>query len=220
MGALYDVMGKHLEVPAYKLMGQKVRNRVPVAAWTRQGSPEDLAAEVQRAVAQGYMIFKVHTCAYYDVLEQNAAVEAAAPPGFKMHYDFNHNRQLMAVLPNVSHSTNLDDQYEEDVTVERIPVVEGSSPVPEKPGLGVEVDEAALQRVAANSPTEIPRHVGILHLPGGHNLYTPSFASVSRETGFPEGAIRGIRQEIWDDDGSEEFARLHERVHQEGPFLE
>ena len=64
MGALYDLMGKHLEVPAYKLMGQKVCNRVPVAAWTRQGSPQDLAAEVQRAVAQGYMIFKVHTCAY------------------------------------------------------------------------------------------------------------------------------------------------------------
>ena len=35
MGALYDVMGKYLEVPAYKLMGQKVRDRVPVAAWTR-----------------------------------------------------------------------------------------------------------------------------------------------------------------------------------------
>ena len=43
MGALYDVMGKHLEVPAYKLMGQKVRDRVPVAAWTRPASPEDLA---------------------------------------------------------------------------------------------------------------------------------------------------------------------------------
>ena len=48
MGALYDAMGKHLEVPAYKLMGQKVRDRVPVAAWTRPASPDDLALEVQR----------------------------------------------------------------------------------------------------------------------------------------------------------------------------
>jgi len=31
--ALYDVMGKHLGVPAYKLMGQKVRDAAPVAAW-------------------------------------------------------------------------------------------------------------------------------------------------------------------------------------------
>ena len=39
MGALYDAMGKYLEIPAYKLMGQKIRDRVPVAAWTRPGLP-------------------------------------------------------------------------------------------------------------------------------------------------------------------------------------
>ena len=44
------------------------------------------------------MIFKIHTCAYYDVYEQTRAVEEVAPPGFKMHYDFNHNRPLAAVL--------------------------------------------------------------------------------------------------------------------------
>ena len=43
MGALYDVMGKYLEVPAYKLMGQKVRNAVSVAAWTRPASPETVS---------------------------------------------------------------------------------------------------------------------------------------------------------------------------------
>ena len=98
MMALYDVMGKYLEVPAYKLMGQKVRDRVPVAAWTRPASPEDLAREVQRAAAEGYMIFKMHTCQYYDVLEQNRAVEAVAPPGFKMQYDFNSSRSLADLL--------------------------------------------------------------------------------------------------------------------------
>ncbi|MBI4306883.1 MAG: hypothetical protein HY678_11245, partial [Chloroflexi bacterium] len=30
-GALYDVMGKHLGIPAYKLMGQKLRDAVSVA---------------------------------------------------------------------------------------------------------------------------------------------------------------------------------------------
>ena len=61
-GAIYDAVGKHLEVPAYKLIGEKVRDRVPVAAWTRPASPEDLAAEVQRAVGEGYMFFKMHSC--------------------------------------------------------------------------------------------------------------------------------------------------------------
>ena len=39
MGALYDAMGKAIEEPAYKLFGQKVRDRVPVAAWTRPAAP-------------------------------------------------------------------------------------------------------------------------------------------------------------------------------------
>lgn len=324
-GALYDVMGKHLDVPAYKLMGAKVRDAVSVAAWTRPASPEQFREEIRRAVAQGYMTFKMHTCAYHDVMEQTREAEKVAPEGFKIHYDFNSNRTLSAVLPIVrelekspivgyiedalvrsdidgwrrlreksriplvmhvpvlgglqevihglsdaymvgesgigdslvrgfaygkanvqtiiqltggtltkalamhmaavlptmtGHSINLDDQYEEDVVRERIPVIEGYSPVPEGPGLGIEVDEDALARVAANLPLDIPTHVGVLLLPGGHKLYTPSFPSVSRLTGREEGTIRGLKLELWDDDGSPEFARIYERVQEEGSFIE
>ena len=320
-GALYDVMGKHLEVPAYKLMGQKVRDAVSVAAWTRPASPEVFRDEIARAAAQGYMAFKMHTCEYYDVVEQTRAAEEVAPEGFKIHYDFNSNRSLAAVLPIVQelekhpivayvedpivrddidswrrlreqsripivmhvpqlggvvevingladaymvgesgigealargfaygkaniqtiiqltggtltkalalhlgavlptmtgHSINLDDQYEEDITTERIPIINGASPVPERPGLGYDVDEDALARVAANKPTVVPRHVGILHLPNGQKLYTLSFPSVSRITGREEGATRGINFKLWDDDGSEEFAQIHEQVQREG----
>ena len=326
-GALYDVMGKYLDVPAYKLMGQKVRDAVSVAAWTRTASPELFAAEVLRAVAEGYTIFKMHTCAYYDVIEQTQAVQEVAPPGFKIHYDFNSNRTLAAVLPIIrelerfpvvgyiedplaahdldgwrrlreqtrlpiimhkapvghlqelllgaadsymlgssigetliqgmaygqanaqvsvqfggggtlakaltlhvmavlptatGHSVNLDDQYEEDIATERIPVIEGFSPVPEGPGLGVEVDKEALARVAANKPTVPPKHIGIIRLPNGHELHTPSFSHwishpeagrwVSQLTGQEEGTIRGVSMELWEDDGSEEFARAHERA--------
>ncbi len=91
-GALYDAVGKSLEVPAWQLMGRKYRDRVPVAAWTRPASPEDLAAEVQRAVGEGYMTFKSHSCAYYCVVEQTQAVQDVAPAGFRFHWDFNHNR--------------------------------------------------------------------------------------------------------------------------------
>ncbi len=324
LGALCDVMGKHLEVPAYKLLGQKVRDRVPVAAWTRPASPEDLAREVQRAASEGYRIFKMHTCEYHDIFAQNRAVEEVAPAGFKMHYDFNHNRPLAsvlriihelepspvvgfiedpafsrdiegwrllrhktsfplimhvpqlggipelrhgcadlymigeggiprslrlgfacaeagastviqmtggtlckamalhlgAVLPCVSHSINLDDQYDEDATGGRIEVAEGSSPVPEKPGLGVEVKEDILKRLAATKPTVLPRHVGILYLPGGRKFYAPSIPAVSRLTGFAEGNIRGVRSEVWDDDGSAEFARIYERVQKQGALME
>ncbi len=320
-GALYDVMGKHLEVPAYKLMGQKVRDAVSVAAWTRPASPDDFRDEVARAVSQGYMNFKMHTCEYYDVIEQTRAAQEVAPEGFKIQYDFNSNRSLGAVLPLVrelekfpvvgyiedpivrhdidswrklreqsripivmhvpqlggamevihgladaymigesgvgdalargfvyakanlqtiiqltggtltkalalhmgavlptmtGHSLNIDDQYEEDITIERIPIVEGASPVPEGPGLGYEVDEDALARAAANKPTELSRHVGILSFSSGRKLYTPSFPSVTQITGCEEGTIRGVNFKLWDDDGSQEFERIYAQVRREG----
>ena len=325
MGALYDAMGKHLEVPAYKLMGQKVRDRVPVAAWTRPASPDDLALEVQRAAAEGYMIFKMHTCQHYDVLEQSRAVEAVAPNGFRMQYDFNHNRvstdvlrlvqeleksptvgfledplnwrdidgwrrlrektfiplvmhvpqlgggpelitgcadlymigetgsvggalrrgqtcaeanlscvvqmtggtltkalalHIAAVVPNVSHTVNLDDQCEQDATGTRIEIVEGCSPVPEAAGLGYEVDEEMVKRLAGNPRTEIPRHIGVLHLAAGHKLYTIGFPDVSRLTGFSEGQIRELNLEVWEDDGSPEFARRYSQLQSAGSVIE
>jgi L-alanine-DL-glutamate epimerase-like enolase superfamily enzyme len=324
IGALYDVIGKHLEVPVYKLMGNKVRDRVPVAAWTRPASPEDFADEIARAAAEGYMAFKMHTCAHYDVLEQTRAAQEVAPEGFRVHYDFNHGRtqewvlrlvqelerfpvvgvledpmdwrdlegwrllrtktflpvlmhvpqlgggpemltgcadlymigehgieqalrraftchelgvstviqltggtlckalamHLGAVVPSLSHSTNLDDQYEEDATGTRLEVAEGSTPVPQGPGLGVEIDEQMLQRLAAREKTVLPRHLCVLKLPGGAKAYCPSMPDVPRLTGFAEGGIRGIRLDVWHDDDSETFANLYQRVQQEGPVWE
>lgn len=100
--ALYDVMGKYLEVPAHKLLGQKVRDAVPAAAWTRPCSPEVFAEEIQRAVDQGYRIFKMHSDVRYDVIEQTRAAAEVAPSGFKLHWDFNHNRTMGVVLPIVA----------------------------------------------------------------------------------------------------------------------
>ena len=326
-GALYDLMGKYLEVPAYKLMGQKVRDAVSVAAWTAQSSPAEFASEIERAAAQGYRVFKMHTAAFHDVVEQTRAAEEVAPRGFKIHYDFNGNRTLATVLPLIKeleshpvaghiedplpksdldswcrlrdkvaiplifhvaaghdglqevtagvadtylfsgvsigdtlvsgfacaranaqvllqltggtlakafalhiaavlptatgHSIHLDDQYEDDVTRERIPVTGGCSPVPQGPGLGVEVDEEKLAELAAKSSegsAESSRNIGILHLPGGQKLYTSATPAITAMTGREEGAIRGIRMELWEDDDSEEFGRVYERVDREGVF--
>jgi hypothetical protein len=130
---------------------------------------------------------------------------------------------LAAVLPACSlHTINLDDQYEDDVTTERSPVVEGSSPVPERPGLGYDVDEAALARLAATPPTPVPRHVAALRLGRGRTRYFPSLTTVDLQqtTGREEGTIRGLRLDLWDDDGSAEFERVYRRVNAEGSFVE
>jgi galactonate dehydratase len=323
--ALYDLMGKHLEVPVYKLMGQRVRNRVSTAAWTRPCPPDVFADEIQRAVEQGYTIFKMHSDARYDVIEQTQAAEAVAPPGFKIHWDFNHNRTLATVLPIINelernhpivgfiedplpwididgwrrlrertrlplimhvpplggiqevmqgvadiymiggaigrtlisgfaygranvqtliqqsgntlmkaltlhmaavlptasaHTITLDDQYDEDITTAKIPVMGGFSPVPEAPGLGVDVDEEALVRAAARQPIPLHEFIGVLHLPGGVKAYSWGNPSVEALTGKEEGAIPGIAFQYWEDDGSDEFKRVRERLQREGSFVQ
>jgi len=100
--ALYDVMGKYLEVPAYKLMGRKVRDAAAVAAWTRPCAPEVFAKEIGRAAEQGYRIFKMHTDPRFDVIEQTRAAAAVAPPGFRIHWDMNHARTASVVLPLIA----------------------------------------------------------------------------------------------------------------------
>ncbi|HEU5318480.1 MAG TPA: enolase C-terminal domain-like protein, partial [Chloroflexota bacterium] len=129
---------------------------------------------------------------------------------------------LAAVCPSATmHSVNLDDQYEDDITVSRIPVVEGSSPVPDGPGLGVEVDEDALARLSGNKPTPVPKHVAAVRLRDGHSLYFPSLTAINvqRLTGREEGTIRGLRLELLHEDDTPDFGRLYERV-QRGAFVE
>ena len=51
--ACYDLMGKHLGLPAWKLMGQQVRQWVAMGWWMPCMPPQDTAAEVQVAVERG-----------------------------------------------------------------------------------------------------------------------------------------------------------------------
>ncbi len=323
--ALYDAMGRHLGVPVYKLMGQKVRDAVPAAAWTRPCPPDVFREEVRRAVSEGYRVFKMHSSPLYDVIEQTRAAEEVAPPGFRLHWDLNRTRTLGVVLPIVeelqhhpivgfiedplpwddldgwrslrsrtsiplvmhipplavaqgsvlaaadlymigghgigramrqgyayaaankqvivqqtgntlmkaltlhqaavlptatAHTVTADDQYAQDITTTRIPVVEGSSRVPETPGLGVEVDEEALQRAARRDPLPRPEFVGVTHLPAGATLYTLGDPDLERLTGFEEGAQPGIRLDRWAADGSAAYRATLERLRREGPFIE
>jgi galactonate dehydratase len=99
--ALYDLIGKHVGLPVHALLGgDKVRDWVPCAAWTRPASPADFQADVQRAADEGYMVFKMHTASHFDPIQQVKAAEACdLPPGFRLHLDFNHNRTLASLLP-------------------------------------------------------------------------------------------------------------------------
>ncbi|MFC1527026.1 mandelate racemase/muconate lactonizing enzyme family protein [Candidatus Latescibacterota bacterium] len=87
--ACYDLMGKHLGQPAWKLMGQQIRHWVAMGWWMPCMSPEDTAAEVQVAAERGYRGLKCKARAFYDVVEQSRAIQEVAPPDFRVEYDFN-----------------------------------------------------------------------------------------------------------------------------------
>ena len=97
--AVYDLMGKMLGVPAWKLIGPRVRSWVPVAAWTVAQPPADMAEEVRRAAAAGYRWIKFHLDQVQNVLDQTAAMQEAAPEGFRVHYDFNANLSFYTICP-------------------------------------------------------------------------------------------------------------------------
>ena len=60
---------------------------VPCCAWTRPASPDDFAADILRAVDEGYTTLKMHTASHFDVITQIKAAEAVAPAGFKIHLE-------------------------------------------------------------------------------------------------------------------------------------
>ena len=97
--AMYDLMGKYLGIPAWKLIGEKVRDRIPVAAWTASFAPEHMAKEVKHAASLGYRWLKYHVDETQNVVDQTRAMQAVAPEGVKIHYDFNVNSDRRSIEP-------------------------------------------------------------------------------------------------------------------------
>jgi L-alanine-DL-glutamate epimerase-like enolase superfamily enzyme len=86
--AMYDLMGKAVGVPVYKLFGPKYRSWVPVGSWTVSTHPKRMAEAVERYAAQGYTWMKFHLSPFENVFDQVEAMQEVAPEGFKVHYDF------------------------------------------------------------------------------------------------------------------------------------
>ena len=88
--ALYDLVGKALEVPLYRLLNlPKVRDWCPISWWTIDFPPEALAAEAEEALARGYTAYKTKARPWWDVFAQVEAINAVTPTYFKLDLDWN-----------------------------------------------------------------------------------------------------------------------------------
>lgn len=120
--ALYDLVGKALEVPVWQLFNLPlVRKHAPIAWWNTKMSPEDLAAEAQEAYAQGYRAHKFKARPWIDVYAQVEAVSAVTAPDYRIDLDWND------MLLNVGNAARVLQELD---TYERVAIYEG--PIPQR----------------------------------------------------------------------------------------
>lgn len=74
--ALWDIKGKRAGMPLYQLLGGKVRFGVPCYTHANGKSPEEVAADVQRIMGQGYHHIRIQQGGY-------GAVALTSTPDFK-----------------------------------------------------------------------------------------------------------------------------------------
>jgi len=118
--------------------------------------------------------------------------------------------------------------YEHDLLKDRLEVVDGYIAVPDTPGLGVEVDEKALERYRVDPDEPIPtevlrskRRITRITWPGGARRRVHEFAGHSYCDAFTRGNLPsfepGVSKELIDDDGSDAFDKQYQQLSERGP---
>lgn len=88
--ALLDLAGKHYSVPAFELLGGRMRDRVPLAWGIYQKSPEEMAADASKGRDQGYHAIKLKVGRRLaDDLAAVEAVTRAVGPDLPLRLDAN-----------------------------------------------------------------------------------------------------------------------------------
>ena len=108
------------------------------------------------------------------------------------------------------------NMYVHKLIREPFAVVGGHIRVPEAPGLGVEVDESALEEFRMEPPFEFPnpRLLLTVERSGGRAVHYASIRDCWREFGRGNEPVdeRGVRMRVTPDDGSADWSDLFERA--------
>ncbi len=118
--ALFDAVGKALDVPVYRLLGARQRDRGFISWWDLDMTGEEWTAECREALAQGYTSFKTKARPWRDLVEDCRVLAKSLPPHFALDMDFN------SFLLDASHATSVLED------LARIPQVAAfESPIPQ-----------------------------------------------------------------------------------------
>jgi len=88
--------------------------------------------------------------------------------------------------------------------------------VPDGSGLGVVLNEDAVERYARTPEPTWKRHISVVTLPGDVKHYYRNLQQAERlmKQGVDESYAPGVRLDEWEDDGSEAFDELFKQLHE------
>lgn len=87
--ALWDLMGKKVGLPIYKLLGGAVRERLGFMRFLTGGEPDAMAAQAKEAVAAGHQTLYLKYTTLVKLTEALEAIREAVGPGPNIRIDFN-----------------------------------------------------------------------------------------------------------------------------------
>ena len=87
--ALYDIVAQAKGVPVWRLIGDKVRDKVPVSYWSSHLPPEETAREAEKAAALGFTVHKLKAQAGDIVRQAELITEATAGADYAIRVDPN-----------------------------------------------------------------------------------------------------------------------------------
>ncbi|MEA2984850.1 MAG: L-Ala-D/L-Glu epimerase [Alphaproteobacteria bacterium] len=140
--ALHDLLARRLGVPLYQLFGGKVRDRVPILRILAIKKPDEMAAQAQKLVGQGYRYLKIKV--HGDVQEDVACVAAIRQRvGGGIHLTIDANQSYS--VKNAIIAINRMEAFNIDLVEQPVAVAdfEGLSLVTRTVSVTVEADEAA-----------------------------------------------------------------------------
>jgi galactonate dehydratase len=75
--ALWDILGKSLDVPVYQLLGGKLRDRMKTYCWVGGDRPAEVVEAISAAIARGFDTFKMNGTEEFGMVDTHAAVDRA-----------------------------------------------------------------------------------------------------------------------------------------------
>ncbi len=140
--ALFDAVGKALNVPVHRLLGTQVRQWCPLSWWTIDLGPGDWARQCAAAVRQGYTSAKLKARTSHDLHAGIRAILAVVPPHFRLDLDF--NGSLVNAAQAVEFLKTLE-QYQQVAMIE--------TPIPQ-------ADMAGNQHIRRHIARPVAMHLG------------------------------------------------------------